>query len=194
MTHFARPLVLALTLAAGLGCSETEPGDGEAERPDTTAAETATPPQTTPSRPKIEDDPGLVVHASQRGFDETATALDDALGSRGLRVFAVVDHARNAADAGIELSPTRIWIFGNPEVGTPLIEKSRTVAIDLPQKIVVWEEGPAVRIGYNDPLYLAERHDIPADTPELDAIARALDGIAREAAGLTTGSATAETR
>lgn len=194
MTHFARSLVLALTLAAGLACSETEPGDGDAEPPDTAPAETATTPDTIPSRLEVKAHPGLVVHASQRGFDETATALDDALGSRGLRVFAVVDHARNAVDAGLELSPTRVWVFGNPDAGTPLMQKSRTIAIDLPQKIVVWEEGPAVRIGYNDSFYLAERHDIPADTPELDAIARALEAITLEAAGLTTDSATAETR
>jgi len=127
---------------------------------------------------------GLVVHASQRDFTTTAAAVDSALASRGLNVFAVVDHAAGARGAGLELPPTKVWIFGNPKAGTPLMHASPTVAIDLPQKILVWEDGPAVRIAYNDPAWIARRHGIDPALPQIEGIAGALEAITREAAGL----------
>lgn len=100
-----------------------------------------------------------------------------------LRLVAKVDHAAGAASVGLELEPTIEVFFGNPAVGTPLMQAARTVAIDLPQKILITESGDDVRVFHNDPLYLAERHGFPADTPQLEIITGALQKLANVAAG-----------
>lgn len=178
-----RALALASLLPIAFACGDADvpvddPGTENAEGTESVkTAERETPPDARADR-------GLVVHASQHDFTATAAAVDSALASRGLNIFAVVDHAANARGVGLELHPTRVWIFGNPNAGTPLMQASHTAAIDLPQKILVWEDGPAVRVAYNDPAWLARRHGIDPALPPLEGIARALEGIAREAAGL----------
>ena len=128
---------------------------------------------------------GLVVLESENSVDETYRRLERAVEDRApLTILARVDHAANARSAGLRLPPTKLLIFGNPQLGTPLMQRARTVAIDLPQKMLVYEDDRGrVFIAYNDPFYLAERHGIDDDAAELEQVASALRGLAAEAGG-----------
>jgi uncharacterized protein (DUF302 family) len=104
---------------------------------------------------------GLVIISSPHSVADTADRLQQALDAKGMTVFARIDHAAGAAKVGKDLPATELVIFGNPKVGTPLMECARTVAIDLPQKALIWEDADGqVWLAYNDPGYLAERHDL----------------------------------
>lgn len=100
-----------------------------------------------------------------------------------LRLIARVDHAAGAESVGLQLTPTVEIFSGNPALGTPLMHIAPTVAIDLPQKILIIETDDGVRVLHNDPAYLAERHGIPADTPQLAVVSGALQNLANVAAG-----------
>lgn len=129
-------------------------------------------------------DPGLVIATSQGGFDETVGRLATALDKRKLNVFAKVDHKANAAGVDLELRPTTLFIFGNPKVGTQFMAASASMAIDLPMKMVVWQdEDGSVRVAYNDPNYLAQRHRIEGLDELAAKVSGVLGGIAAEAAG-----------
>jgi len=104
--------------------------------------------------------------------------------NENLGLIAKVDHGAGAVKAGLELEPTVEIFLGNPKVGTPLMQIARTAAIDLPQKIVITQDGDGVRVLHNDPAYLASRHGIPADTPQLAMQATALQNVANVAAGV----------
>ncbi|MBB4078330.1 uncharacterized protein (DUF302 family) [Lewinella aquimaris] len=107
------------------------------------------------------------------------------VGNANLRIIAELDHQANAASVGLELPAMRLIVFGNPQLGTPLLQEERSVGIDLPQKMLVYALGDDnVTVAYNDPYYLAERHDIDEDTPELATIRDALSALARTAVGL----------
>ena len=96
--------------------------------------------------------------------------------------MARVDHAANAETVDRSLRPTRLLVFGNPDLGTPLMEASPTTAIDLPQKMLVWADSTGqVRLAYNDPQYLAERHGISGRDDALRTIGGALRKPARGA-------------
>ena len=100
---------------------------------------------------------------------------------RGLTVFARIDHAAGAAKIGKALRPTEVLIFGNPQGGTPFMECAQTVGIDLPLKVLVWEDASAqVWLGYNDPAYLARRHDV-AQCPVAENLRKTLAGLAESA-------------
>jgi len=115
---------------------------------------------------------------------EAADRLTAAIeGNEKLGLIARVDHAAGAASVDLELTPTIEIFFGNPALGTPLMHISPTVAIDLPQKMLIIETDSGVQVLHNDPAYLAERHDIPADTPQLAVIRGALQSLASVAAG-----------
>lgn len=102
---------------------------------------------------------GLVVTKSSLSVKATTDKLEDLAKQRGLTVFARIDHAVGAAKVGKVLRPTELLIFGSPQAGTPFMECSQTVAIDLPLKALIWEDAASqVWVGYNDPAYLAERH------------------------------------
>ena len=104
---------------------------------------------------------GLINIASSHDCARTADRLDDAVRAGGMNVVARVDHAKAAAEVGMELRPTILLIFGNPRAGTPLMQQNQSAAIDFPQKALVWEdENGKVWISYNDPGYLANRHGI----------------------------------
>jgi uncharacterized protein (DUF302 family) len=97
----------------------------------------------------------------QSNHDVSATAdkLEAVLRNKGMNVFARIDHAAGARKAGKDLPPTELVIFGNPKVGTPLMQCARSVAIDLPQKALIWQDDAGkVWLTYNDPGYLAQRH------------------------------------
>lgn len=130
---------------------------------------------------------GLVVMTSPHSVDSTVARLERALEAAGpISIMAHVDHATNAETADQDLRPTQLLIFGNPVLGTPLIQASPTTAIDLPQKMLVWEDSTGqVRLAFNDPQYLADRHGITGRNDELKKIGGALRTLVQEATAST---------
>lgn len=104
---------------------------------------------------------GLVVKPSAYGVAETLDRLEQIMKKKGITVFIRINHAQGAAGAGLTLAPTEVIIFGNPKLGTPLMQSQRTSAIDLPLKAIAWqdEEGK-VWLAYNTPDFIATRHGI----------------------------------
>ena len=108
---------------------------------------------------------GLVGVRSPYSAKETMDRLEAIAKERGQTIFARVDHAAGAAKVGKFMRPTEVPIFGNPAGGTPFLECAQSVGIDLPLKALVWEDASKqVWLGYNDPTYLAQRHEIPKCT------------------------------
>src|ERR1700675_298709 len=106
---------------------------------------------------------GLIDKLSNHSVDQTVERLKDILQSKGVTLFALVDHGGEAEKAGMKMPPTKLLIFGNPKAGTPLMLAAPRSAIDLPLKILVWEDvredaAGKVWISYNTPAYLAKRH------------------------------------
>lgn len=124
---------------------------------------------------------GLVVVDSPYAVEATADRLVRALEDKGMKIVARVNHAEAAAGAGLELAPTELVIFGNPKVGTPLMQCAQTVAIDLPQKALIWQDDAGVHLAYNDPAYLAGRHNLRDCDEVLDKISEALEGFTQAA-------------
>ena len=107
---------------------------------------------------------GIVNHPSTHSVDETVAKLEALLQAKGITMFALVDHSGEAANAGLTMRPTKLAIFGNPKGGTPLMVAAPSSALDLPLKILVWEDAEAqVWVSYNDPAYLQARHGFPDD-------------------------------
>jgi uncharacterized protein (DUF302 family) len=107
---------------------------------------------------------GLVQIPSRYSVEETLQRLESALATRGLEIFARVDHSGEAEKVGMKMQPTKLLIFGSPKAGTPLMVAAPTLAIDLPLKALVWEdEAGKVWLTYNSPEYLRERHDVPSE-------------------------------
>lgn len=120
---------------------------------------------------------GLVALKSPYPAKETMDRFEEAAKQRGLNVFARIDHAAGAGRVGMKLLPTEVLIFGNPKGGTPFMECAQSVGIDLPLKALVWEDAKGqVWLGYNDPAWLAKRHDV-ADCPAAAAIGKAISGL-----------------
>ncbi|WP_201575306.1 DUF302 domain-containing protein [Psychrobacter sp. H8-1] len=125
---------------------------------------------------------GLVTLQSNHSVKDTADKLASILESKGMTVFARVDHQKNAAGVNLELRPTQVIIFGNPKAGTPLMQCEQSVAIDLPQKILISEDADnKVWLSYNNPDYLKTRHDIQGCDTAIDNISKALSGISQAA-------------
>lgn len=125
---------------------------------------------------------GLIMKKSNHSVDKTLDRLAEMLEAKGLTIFARVDHAAGAAKVDLDLPATQLLIFGNPKLGTPLMQSNRTIAIDLPQKALAWKDGEGqVWLAYNDPAYLAERHDIADRQAVRDKIAKALDTFTTKA-------------
>jgi uncharacterized protein (DUF302 family) len=107
---------------------------------------------------------GLIDIPSSHSVDETVTKLEGILQAKGVTLFALVDHSGEAAKAGMKMRPTKLLIFGNPRAGTPVMLAAPSSAIDLPLKILVWEDDQGkVWITYNSATYLQTRHNLPAD-------------------------------
>ena len=121
---------------------------------------------------------GMIVVKSPHSAKLTMDRFEAVAKEKGLNIFARIDHAAGAAKIGKTLRATEVLIFGNPQGGTPFMECSQTVGIDLPLKALVWEDAAAqVWVGYNDPAWLAKRHE--AETcPVVGNMAKALAGIA----------------
>ena len=128
----------------------------------------------------------VITIESTYGFEETTERLEQAIADEGLMLVMTIDHAANAADAGMELPPTTLFVFGNPEAGTPLMQAARTVALDLPQKMLVWQDDAGVVfVSWRDPGALARDHGLAADHGPLPNITGLLEALARSAAGST---------
>jgi uncharacterized protein (DUF302 family) len=107
---------------------------------------------------------GIVDVPSNHSVDETVQKVKNILQSKGITLFALVDHSGEAEKVGMKMRPTKLLIFGSPKAGTPLMLAAPSIAIDLPLKILVWEDANGkVWLSYNSPEYLAERHDLPPD-------------------------------
>lgn len=125
---------------------------------------------------------GLVKVSSPYSVAETSDRLEEIIKSKGLTLFTRVDHSANAQKVGLQLQPTQLLIFGNPKVGTPLMNCSATTAIDLPQKfLVVQDDQEQTKIVYNSPQYLQQRHNINGCDEVLNKVSGVLNGIAEAA-------------
>ena len=123
---------------------------------------------------------GLIELPSSYSFAETEQRLLNTLNTKGLTVFTQIKHYEGAKKAGLEINDTQVIIFGNPKVGTPLMQCAPKVAIDLPQKFLIWtDNNDQVWLAYNDPAYLAERHNIKGCEAVLEKISKALMGISK---------------
>jgi uncharacterized protein (DUF302 family) len=118
---------------------------------------------------------GILTIPSHRSVDATVEKLEKILQAKGIKLFALIDHSGEAEKAGMQMRPTKLLIFGNPKAGTPLMIASPSIAIDLPIKILIWEDGEGkVWISYNDPSYLQARHGLPAELVSNIAVVKAL--------------------
>lgn len=125
---------------------------------------------------------GVISVKSSHSVALTADRLEQALKKKGMRVFIRIDHAGGAREHGMTLPPTELVIFGNPKVGTPLMQCAALAAIDLPQKALIWEdENGQVWLSYNDPKYLAKRHSIQGCDAVIAKVEKALAGFSRKA-------------
>jgi uncharacterized protein (DUF302 family) len=107
---------------------------------------------------------GMMVLHTERSVPDVMERLKEMMKARGIRVFAHLDFSADAAAEGISLRPTQMLIAGAPKAGTPLMEATPSVAIDLPLKILAWsEQGGQTTVAYNDPQYLQRRHGFPAE-------------------------------
>ncbi len=110
-------------------------------------------------------DNGMQHLTSPYSVSETLQRVESVLKEKGLTIFCRIDHSGEAEKVGLKMHPTQLILFGSPKGGTPVMVASPTIAIDLPLKALVWEDaGGKVRVSYNIPEYLQQRHDVP---PEL---------------------------
>jgi uncharacterized protein (DUF302 family) len=114
---------------------------------------------------------------------ETMDRLEAEIRAKGMSVFARLDHAAGAAEAGLELRPTNLIIFGNARGGTPLMQASQTAGIDLPLKALVWQDAAGKTwLSYNEPSWIAQRHHLGIKAEIVDKMAAALSAMAKKAA------------
>ena len=123
---------------------------------------------------------GIISRPSNHSVDQTVEKLKNILQSRGVTLFALVDHSGEAEKVGMKMPPTQLLIFGNPKAGTPLMLAAPSSAIDLPLKILIWEDAQGkIWVTYNSPAYLQERHSLP---PELLPTLAVVETLATKAA------------
>ena len=124
---------------------------------------------------------GILDKPSNHSVEQTVENLKNILQSKGVKLFALVDHSGEAEKVGMHMRPTQLLIFGSPKAGTPLMLATPSIAIDLPLKILVWEDGAGkVWVSYNSPDYLKERHTLPSDLLANIAVVEALAAKAAE--------------
>ena len=124
----------------------------------------------------------------QCGFDpaETMNRLEAEIKARGMGVFARINHAALAAEVGLTLRPTEVILFGNPRGGTPLMQAGQTIGIDLPLKALVWQDASGKTwLSWNEPAWLARRHEVTGMEGPLAAMTNALRDIAAKTTGGT---------
>lgn len=126
---------------------------------------------------------GLISIESNYSAKETANRFTQIVKQKGLTLFARINHEQNAASVDLKLRATELIIFGNPKAGTPLMQCAQTVAIDLPQKVLIWEDSKGkVWLSYNDPQYLRQRHKIKDCDSVFNNVATVLETLSNAAA------------
>jgi uncharacterized protein (DUF302 family) len=125
---------------------------------------------------------GMISVASSYGPKETMDRLMTEVTAQGLTIFARIDHAAGAAQVGLPLRPAELLILGNAKAGTPLMQANQEVGIDLPLKMLVWEdEAGKTWLSYNDPRWIAKRHELGSDMDQtIDAMVVGLSAIAKK--------------
>jgi uncharacterized protein (DUF302 family) len=124
---------------------------------------------------------GIIDTLSNHSVDQTVERLKGILQVKGVTLFALVDHSGEAEKVGMKMPPTKLLIFGSPKAGTPLMLAAPSIAIDLPLKILIWEDAHGkVWVTYNTPAYLQERHGLPSDLLQNIAVVEALATKASE--------------
>jgi uncharacterized protein (DUF302 family) len=124
---------------------------------------------------------GIITIPSHQSVDQTVQRVEGILQAKGVKLFALIDHSGEAEKAGMQMRPTKLLIFGSPKAGTPLMIASPTIAIDLPLKILVWEDVESkVWISYNAPAYLQARHGLPPELVQNIAVVETLASKAAE--------------
>lgn len=107
---------------------------------------------------------GLTTKESSKSFENTISIIKDRIQAKNLRLFATINHHENADKNGFELAPTTLLIFGNPNVGAPLMQLNQSIGIDLPMKMLITQKNEIISMSYNDPRYLKERHSLPQES------------------------------
>lgn len=132
----------------------------------------------------VAENEGIVTVASQMDFKQTFTNLRRALSqNESWRITSEIDHAENAAGAGIQLRPIRLFMISNPYLESAMLKDNPTTALDYPNKILIWEDTEGiVRISYNDPNYLQKRHQMIGTSIELAETSTAFKAIVDYAA------------
>jgi uncharacterized protein (DUF302 family) len=120
-------------------------------------------------------DSGIINKPGHHSVDETVEKLKGTLRAKGIKLFALIDHSGEAEKVGLKMRPAKVLIFGNPQAGTPLMLAAPSTAIDLPLKILIWQDDQEkVWISYNSPAYLQERHGFPPELLKNIAVVEAL--------------------
>ena len=122
----------------------------------------------------------LVTVAVRGDVPETVQRLESTLKARGIEIFAVIDHAAGARDVGLELDDEVVVIFGNPTVGTRLMQEDAQVGLDLPLRILVWRAAGSTQVGYSDPRTLADRYGLANSGPVLDGMSTLLNAVVHD--------------
>lgn len=126
----------------------------------------------------------IVATESKFGVKETLDRLAAALDQRGIKVAARINHAAGAKAAGMELPPTEVLLFGNPKLGTPLMQSNPEIGIDLPMKVLAWQDGAGkVWVGYTAPEALKARYGITDRDQVFSSMSTALEGLVKSASG-----------
>lgn len=124
---------------------------------------------------------GVINIASNHSVDQTVEKLTGVLQAKGVNLFALVDHSGEAEKVGMKMPPTKLLIFGSPKGGTPVMLAAPGIAIDLPLKILIWEDSQGkVWVSYNSPAYLQERHGVPQELLQNIAVVETLAAKAAE--------------
>jgi uncharacterized protein (DUF302 family) len=129
----------------------------------------------------------MIVAHSERGYAATLAALLAAIEGNGLRVFAQIDHAAAAREVDLELADEEVVVFGSPLAGTPLMRSDPRIGLELPLRMLVWSDGAAAFVGYDDPRRLLDRYDVAAHAQTLEQMAQLLAALADGATGATSG-------
>jgi uncharacterized protein (DUF302 family) len=124
----------------------------------------------------------VITTVSPHSVEETVERLRGSLERRSITVFATIDHAAGAREVGLELPDETVVVFGDPRAGTPLMQKDPTVGIDLPLRVLVWDERGTTKVGYEDPTELADRYRLDETQERLERMRGLLADLAAEAA------------
>jgi uncharacterized protein (DUF302 family) len=110
-----------------------------------------------------DNEPGVVTKVSPRSFADTVARLKQLLAEKNVKLFSVIDQRAEARGAGLDLRDTTLVIFGNPAAGTPVMDAKPLSALDLPLKVLIWDDAGQTKVSYYAPATLAARHHLSAD-------------------------------